>query len=387
MGKRYMCTKLGEGAFADVFKLKPKDLDEAMDVYEHGGLVVKVIPFNIEKSTEDDIADLESIIREVRVLHALDMLHGFVRCRGVHVVSGKYPDVFLEAFQLFQITAPTEASNPDPAQCCPPDQLYAVIEMNDAGTPIWKFKSPSAFQVFDTFWMTVMIIANAEQKIEFEHRDLHNGNVCYKPLKRNGLNDVARRVVEDMTEDPEVILGLSNLQITIIDYTLARAKVSSDSEGDVVIFDTIRFWEDNDAKGDCEADKLQYDTYRKVRDWAETVSAEAQAAAELEGLEYEAVDKYSRFIPKSNVMWLGYLVADLLSKSVGGRGAYLPGSSRVAKKLQLGMWRTLEEVHVYINGTCPMLMPESAENFLAIAVEQGWLSPADMAAFRDQLEG
>ncbi|EXJ95379.1 HASPIN protein kinase [Capronia coronata CBS 617.96] len=386
MGTKYICTKLGEGAFADVFKLKPKDLEEAMQVYECGGLVIKVIPFTVDKTEDDDIGDLESITREVRVLQTLDPLHGFARCRGVHVVSGRYPDVLLDAFQMYKSTDPSDAINPDPTKTTPADQLYVVIEMDDAGTPVWKLKNPSAFQAFDIFWKTTMVLANAEQKVEFEHRDLHNGNVCYKPLKRNGPGDVAQAVVEDMSKEPAVTLGLSNLQVTVIDYTLARAKVGKDSEVDLVVFDPIKYWEENDARGETESDKIQYDTYRKVRDWARAEAARAQALAELEGVEYDEVDKYSRFLPKSNVMWLGYLVAHLLLKGAVGRGASLPGSSRAAKRLQLAMWRTLEEVDVYVNGTSPTFMPESAGDLLATAVEQRWLTPADMAVFRDQLD-
>ncbi|EXJ89145.1 HASPIN protein kinase [Capronia epimyces CBS 606.96] len=386
MGKKYICTKLGEGAFADVFKLKPKDIDEAMQVYERGGLVIKVIPFTVDKIDDDDIGDLESVTREVRILQTLDPLHGFARCRGVHVVSGKYPDVLLDAFQMFKTTHPLTAINPDPTKTAPADQLYVIIEMDDAGTPVWKIGRPSAFQAFDIFWKTAMVLANAEEKVEFEHRDLHNGNVCYKPLKRNGPGDVIQAVVEDMLEEPEVTLGLSNLQVTVIDYTLARAKVGNDSEGDLVVFDPIQYWEENDAEGESESDKKQYDTYRKVRDWARGEEAKAKAAAELDGAEYEERDKYSRFLPKSNVMWLGYLVADLLMKSAGGRGASLPGSSRAAKRLQLYMWRTLEEVDVYVNGSSPTLMPESAGDLLATAMEMKWLTLADMAVFREELE-
>lgn len=386
IGKKYVCTKLGEGSYADVFKLQPKDFDEAMDLYKRGGLVIKIIPFNIDKSAEDDIEDLESITREVKILQTVDQLHGFTRCRGVHVVSGKYPDVLLEAFDAYKSTDPDEAINPNPIETTTPDQMFVILEMDDAGTPTHRLKTPSAFQSYDVFWQTVMILALAEKGVEFEHRDLHNGNVCYKPLKKGGPIDASEAILGDMTERPEMILGLSNLQITVIDYTLSRARMGEPAENHEIVFDPIEYWEENDSNGQSEAEKMQYNTYRKVRDLARSAEAQAQAKAEIEGREYKAKNKYERFLPKSNVMWLGYLLADLLSRSAYGRGASLPGSSRTAKRLQVELWRTLEEVVVYLNGTSPSLLPESADDLLATAVDQGWLSTADMAAFKAQME-
>lgn len=385
IGKKYDCTKLGEGAFADVFKLKAKTAEEANELDRYGGLVIKVIPFNIENDAKDEIADLESVTREVRVLQAVDPLHGFARCRGVHVVSGKYPDVLSEAFSLYQTTDPQEAINPDPTKNMAPEQLYVIIEMNDAGLPLSKLPRMSAFQAFDGFWMSAIILSLAEDKLEFEHRDLHNGNVCFKSRTADAV-DVAQTTVEDMKEEPEVKLGLSNLAITIIDYTLARAKIS-DGEGELVVFDPILFWDANDAEGESKSDAKQYDTYRRVRDWAKTAGEEAEAQAQLDGTEHQPVDKYDRFLPKSNVMWLGYLVTDILLRRKEGRGAYVQGSSRAAKKVQLNMWKTLEAVDAYINKTSPTLLPRSAAELLNVALDQGWLTSADMEGFSAQLEG
>lgn len=386
IGKKYDCTKLGEGAFADVFKLKAKTAEEAVELDRYGGLVIKVIPFNIENDAKDEIADLESVTREVRVLQALDPLHGFARCRGVHVVSGKYPDVLSEAFSLYKTTDPKEAINPDPTKNLDSEQLYVIIEMNDTGRPLSKLPAMSAFQAFDSFWMSTIILSLAEHKLEFEHRDLHNGNVCFKSRTGDEVEDLTQVTVEDMKDEPEVKLGMSNLSITIIDYTLARAKIS-DGEGELVVFDPILFWDANDVEGETKSDATQYDTYRKVRDWAKTTEQEAEAQAQLDGIDHQPVDKYSRFLPKSNVIWLGYLVTDLLLRRKEGRGAYVQGSSRAAKKLQLKLWKTLEAVDAYINKTTPTLLPRSADDFLSVAMEQGWLTSADIEAFSAQLEG
>ncbi|KAK5559812.1 hypothetical protein LTR46_001561 [Exophiala xenobiotica] len=386
LGKKYVCTKLGEGSFADVFELRPKESEEAIKLEERGGLVIKVIAFDVEKSDEtDDIADMESVIREVRVLLALDQMHGFARCRGVHVVSGKYPDVLLEAFENFKDTNAIDAQNLSPTNLSE-HQTYVIIEMDHAGSPLSKFGSLSAFQAYDIFWKTAIILSGAEGEFEFEHRDLHNGNLCFRPRSTNGVMDVTDEIVQNMTEEPLANLGLSNLQVTIIDYTLSRAKISSESEGELIIFDAIKFWEDNDDTGEHASDQRQFDTYRKVRDWAKAVEAKVEAMAEIEeDYDLEVVDKYARFLPKSNVMWLSYVAREFLWRRADGRGAIVAGSSKVARRLQLLLWRKLEAVAAYLVGS-PMLIPESAADLLETAVQLEWLSWEDVAAFRAELE-
>ncbi|OCT44078.1 non-specific protein-tyrosine kinase [Cladophialophora carrionii] len=391
IGKKYLCTKLGEGSYADVYELQPKDANEAQELETRGGLIIKVIPFRVESTSKDDIADLDAITREIQLFQTVDALHGFVRCRGIHIVSGAYPDVLLEAFSTFTLTHTAEsAQNFDPSVTASRNKpLYAILEMNHAGTPLGKLgrsRPASSFQVFDIFWKTAISLAHAEREVQFEHRDLHNGNICWKSLTGDGQLDVKQEVIEEMEEKPAVILGLSNLEVTIIDYTLSRATV-----GDMTIFDPMKYWDHDyeEVEGDSEGDKRQFKTYAAVRDLVTKAEAEAMALAQLEGADYKAINKYERFVPKSNVLWLKYVLADLLARgggSGGGRGAYVPGSSKAAKKLQLEMWEGLEEVEAYLKGTTATLLPTSADDFIGMAVEKGWLAEGDVAAFKAQTE-
>lgn len=386
MGRKFVCTKLGEGAYADVFELRPKDAEEAIKVEERGGLVIKVIAFDVEKSTEtDDIANLESITREVQLLLALDRMHGFARCRGVHIVSGSYPDVLVEAFRNFKATGNPDAQNRDPTEVFCSDQTYVLIEMDHAGKPIGGFSNLSAFQAYDIFWKTAMILASAEESVEFEHRDLHTGNICCKARLLNGTTDIEADLVQNMTDEPKVRLGLSNLHVTVIDYTLSRAKVQSETGKELIIADPIIYWEDNQIVGDNLSDQRQFNTYRKVRDWAKAVEAKVEALAEMDEdkgrVSLEKVDKYQRFLPKTNVMWLWYLVKELLAR----RGRAVVGSSGAARRLQTALWRKLEAVSLYLDAV-PTLMPEDVAELLESAVQFGWLSQEDVAAYKAELE-
>ncbi|KAJ9609038.1 hypothetical protein H2200_006809 [Cladophialophora chaetospira] len=389
LGKTYLCTKLGEGSYADVYELQAKDPDEAQRLEKRGGLIIKVIPFDVTGTSNDDIADLDSITREIQLFQTVDALHGFVRCRGAHILSGEYPDVLFEAFSNFKDTHTADsAQNIDPRNTASKYKpLYAILEMNHAGTSLGKLGQngvASAFQAFDIFWKTAISLAHAEREVQFEHRDLHNANVCYKSLSKDGQLDVEQEVVEDMKEKPAVILGLSNLEVTIIDYTLSRATV-----GGNVIFDPMEYW-DHEYKEDpreSAGEERQYKTYAAVRELLISAEAEAMAFAELEGSSYKPINKYERFVPKSNVLWLRYLLAEVLARGGGGgRGGCLPGSSRAAKKLQVEMWETLEEVFAYLNGTTAGLLPASADDFVGTAVEKGWLAEGDVVAYKAQVE-
>jgi hypothetical protein len=64
----------------------------------------------------------------------------------------------------------------------------------------------------------------------------------------------------------------------------------------------------------------------------------------------------------------------------------VPGSSKAAKKLQLELWRGLEEVEAYLRGTTATLLPTSADDLIGMAVEKGWLAEGDVAAFKAQTE-
>ncbi|OAP57609.1 hypothetical protein AYL99_08347 [Fonsecaea erecta] len=386
IGKKYLCTKLGEGSYADVFKFEAKELADVQELEEQGGLIVKIIPFKLTKEVKSDITDLDSVLREVMLMQTVDALHGFVRCRGIHIVSGTYPDVLLEAFDTFKAVRPVSAHHTNPLKDFSPHQLYAIMEMNDVGRPIYHLQPLSAFQVYDIFWNTAMSLAHAEKQIEFEHRDMHNGNICWKPLTKDGRLDAAQSVIEEMKERPEVVLGMSNLQITVIDYTLSRARINDGTGGGAIIFDPMLFWETEAYNAKTEAEKRQWGTYRRVREWARITEFEAEEKARLGGLKYEATNKYERFQPKSNLFWLGYLLADMLARTPAGRGAILPGSSRPAKDLQIQLWAKLIEVSAYLNQMTPTLLPEGADAFIAVAMERGWLAPADLAAYKARAE-
>ena len=110
--------------------------------------------------------------------------------------------------------------------------IYGVIEMDDAGSDLESLAKPSAFQVFDAFWMSVLLLAVVEKECEFEHRDLHMSNICFRERVVGSGYDVGPDDVRKMGVEPDVMLGLTNLKITIIDYTMSRLRTrAGEGEG------------------------------------------------------------------------------------------------------------------------------------------------------------
>jgi serine/threonine-protein kinase haspin len=272
---------------------------------------MKVAFFNLDPPDgNDDWPYLALILHEVKVLRRLSEVPGFVRCRGVRIAQGDYPDILSNTFEDFKKIAPPEdAQNPNPAQEPLQDKLYAILEMSNVGKPIDHLDQLTCFQAFDIFWIVTLSLATAEELLEFEHRDLHVGNICYKPRSITESHiDISDDLLNSMTPEnkPKSRLGLSNMEITIIDFTLSRMK---HEDGSIIYSDMARF---ENVYVDPSLDTLedhQFLAYARVRDCAVEMQQREIAAREGTAANDNVIarDKYERYNPRSNVVWLAYL--------------------------------------------------------------------------------
>ncbi|RMD42768.1 hypothetical protein DV735_g2320, partial [Chaetothyriales sp. CBS 134920] len=237
---KFHVRKSGEGSFSECLLLKHKE--NAWDV-----AVLKIIPFDLSESSptldndngnndsnnkqdkeESTITNstVSAVLREIRVLSALSAHHGFAAVRSCHVVQGAWHQGFLQAYHAFRNDHPDLALNPLPSERWDDRMIYGVIEMDNAGSDLEQLARPSAFQVYDAFWMTAVLLAVVERALEFEHRDLHMSNILYRErIPGQGLDishDVVSRIGVAGVAQPDVLLGLSNIKITIIDYTINK---------------------------------------------------------------------------------------------------------------------------------------------------------------------
>jgi serine/threonine-protein kinase haspin len=233
---------------------------------EYGEGVFKVVPLRAQKGVgSKKFTTIDEIVAEVKLLKLLDPIPGFARFREVHVVQGRFPPSFQAAWDSYKAVG-KDCENPNPAnkRAYSDQQLWAILEMDDAGVELEKFKWSSVFQVYDIFWGVAMGLARAEEYALFEHRDLHLGNVCLTSTRPDGdmqlLADVDAKQLEASSG-----FGISSLETTIIDYSLSRAelRLTDEPEEKVDIAST-----DLDSKGLFDAvgrdedEILQRNTYR-----------------------------------------------------------------------------------------------------------------------------
>ena len=154
--------------------------------------------------------------------------------------------------------------NPSNKRAYPDTQLWAVVEMDDAGCELEKFAWSSIFQIYDIFWGVAMALARAEEYAMFEHRDLHLGNVCIRSTRGDGCRDPPTEL--DVARHPSSSgFGISSLETTIIDYSLSRADLllTDDPAGLTEVassdLDKKQLF---DAIGQDEDEIMQRNTYR-----------------------------------------------------------------------------------------------------------------------------
>lgn len=407
IAKKYHVRKIGEGSYSDVFALDSKDAaDSGIDknvATPHRTTIVKLMPILLPSQGQKEyMTEPLDIVNELQTMKEMDRIHGFMRYRGVVVVTGPWPANFNNAFQTFRMKNRKDADNLDPAIRFRPSQHYALIEMEDAGIEMNNITRPSSFQIYDIFWSTCIHLANAEGLAQFEHRDLHVSNVCIKPSDpTDDRFDVQRSVVRDMREAPRVVLGMTNIQTTLIDYTYSRATVSSKvgahkkaSFREFLIetedYDNLakKYNDETTERPLTQAvweQRLQNLTYAKV---AKCVYTNHEKATE-EGRSCDPntnayIAPWEHHLPKTNVCWLAYLIGCLLKRAA--KKQYVAGSNVLAKQVQDEIRGKLEQLQVCLMEEDLDVMPQSAVDVVRIGVERGWLQQAEIETFKAKLE-
>lgn len=174
VAKTFKVTKVAEGSYGEVFKLEKKDMpsEGSVSTPDEGqpaqsSSIFKLIPFRPKSSKSAKQTSLESLVREVQMLKLMDPVPGFARFKDLKVLQGSYPPSFGEAYYDHKARRPSDSQNPLPSSYRD-KQLWALIEMDDAGEDLENLKSPSVYQIFDIFWLTCCALSYGEEQAEFE---------------------------------------------------------------------------------------------------------------------------------------------------------------------------------------------------------------------------
>ncbi|KAM0159189.1 hypothetical protein ACHAQE_003170 [Botrytis cinerea] len=320
--------KIAEASYAEVFRI----------TNPVGSSILKLlrlkVPTDPTSKKSDTAIKVDTVVSEMRLMNALTEIPGFVNFKDAHIVEGKPPAAFVTAYEG-HLDAGGESYFPHPNKISK-HAVFLAIELGDAGHVLEKYPIKNVDQLWDIFLGVVIALARAEIEHEFEHRDLHENNICIleriPPSDAPKANPKSRSKTKPQNPPSPHKFGNSGLEITILDYGLSRATiypVSSTSnpspapetvfynlESDTAVFSSF---EPSSIAG------IQFDTYRRMRAYLfsgglSNTNANTPSKAIRDAIKQKK-HSWEEYMPYSNVLWLYFLMEYLTEVAPkGGRG-------------------------------------------------------------------
>lgn len=298
-------NKLGEASFSEVF-VGTSLIGDEQTVY-------KVIPFG-EQADEVPIHD---ITQELRISSTMSSVKGYVKLKDMKVVQGIYPESLLVSWDAWHTERESENSRPDWYK---PEQRYCIISLENGGVDLEHYNIKTWSQALVLLTDIIETLALGELECEFEHRDLHWGNVL---VKDSGAES----------------------RITIIDYTLSRALVR-DHLSDIAYYGFT-----DRAIFEAEGEDYQFDIYRLMRDSITDGSQSLEA------------EDWIKFHPTTNALWIHYLVDKLLyAKDLKKPALRVSKRNSELDADEIQAWKTLESI-------CKLLNPQRKYKAAELAID------------------
>lgn len=300
----FTITKIAQGSFGSILRTQMKSDPSNFTVCK----LMPIKPREVTESAGSLQTHIKDAAAEIRVLDKMSESPGFVQFRSAHVLEGKLPSFLMEMFHEWDKDHPKDKTPSEHRE----SQLWLLIEMSDAGTDLatlLKESSPDGtclnkekkgtrltlYQAWDIFWSVAEALAHGEMNAEFEHRDLHPGNICIKrkPVGSQSASDEGNSTLAPRYTD---------LEVTLIDYTLSRVTLENGEK----IYNSM----DDDAlfegKGRSLVDRHQYNTYRHMRD---VVGSHMEVPVDVK------IDNiWSLHFPETNLLWLHHILFVLLKE-------------------------------------------------------------------------
>ncbi|KAG9317380.1 hypothetical protein JVU11DRAFT_1579 [Chiua virens] len=352
--------KIGEASYSEVFGI--------------GDVVLKIIPIRSEdESMHPGTAeipapsDANDVLKEIIVTREIgEICDKFVKLLKIYVVRGRYPSLLLDLWDEYNERKGSESIRPDSFGLT---QIYAIIILPNGGPDLESFAlkniSKSGWhQACGVFWQVARALEQVENLVQFEHRDLHWGQILVKsvPVKKSTKKNPMPRVPMDDSR--------FGVKVTIIDLGLSRM-----STGDVVEGSKSKvYWTPFDNEIFEGEGDYQYDIYRMMRN--------------------HIGDTWKSYHPLTNVMWLHYLVTKLLHE----KRIKCPGGKKQAGETRVAPPTGYDEQECYdclvqmerLLSTCvasvrkgqkgrrktvaPSNGPKSARDVIVYGMQQGWLN-------------
>ncbi|KAF3495113.1 hypothetical protein DY000_02054602 [Brassica cretica] len=265
-------VKIGEGTYGEAFRAGPS--------------VCKIVPIDGDFTVNGEIQKrADELLEEVILSWTLNQLREngteaqnlcptFIRTQDIKVCQGPYDPILVKAWEEWDAKNGSENDHPD----FPEKQCYVMFVLEHGGKDLEGFVLLNFDEARSLLVQVTAGLAVAEAAFEFEHRDLHWGNIL---LSRNNSTTLPFFV-----EGKQVFIKTFGVQISIIDFTLSRINT-----GEKILF--LDLTADPYLFKGPEGDK-QSETYRKMKAVTK--------------------DSWEGHFARTNVLWLIYLVDLLLTK-------------------------------------------------------------------------
>ncbi|KAF3064391.1 Serine/threonine-protein kinase haspin [Daldinia childiae] len=364
-------VKIAEASYAEVYRV----------TNERGTSIIKVIrmesPIKAQTKPQqksglvDEEPHSESdLMGELKISEWLADIPGFVVYKERYIVQGKACKELLETHQAFH--RKLKRQDPDRLQFYPspsrylPGTKFLVVELGDAGTALEDFELESADQLWDIFFHVTIALARAEAHIEFEHRDLHEGNLCIRKMTEP---------IPTADRERSSCFGFSGLDVTILDYGLSRAHANYEDEDSLPIaYDLER-----DLSIFTSEHAPQCQVYRRMRSFMLRGDRVCLPPKSHKTPYEEGIDGpicWAQHEPYTNVLWLAYIYQWMVKHFKG------------PKKEVNAFKRATKEFWTYLDPDAAENVPGfgSASDIVRFALESGWIEEDQLMGMRDEVE-
>ncbi|KAJ3698142.1 hypothetical protein LUZ61_001847 [Rhynchospora tenuis] len=260
--------KLGEGTYGEAYRV--------------GSTVCKIVPIDGDILVNNEVQKKsKEVLEEALLTLSLNNLRkegensctGFINTIDFRVCKGAYDAELIRAWEDWDAENGSENDHP---KIFLDEQCYIVFVLADGGRDLESFVLLDYKEAQSLLLQVTASLAVAETACEFEHRDLHWGNIL---LSRDNSEDITFTLGGKRKKATTF-----GLRVSIIDFTLSRINT-----GDAILFldlsaDPELFMGEKGVK--------QFDTYRAMKKVTK--------------------DCWGKSFPKTNVLWLIYLVDTLL---------------------------------------------------------------------------
>ena len=257
LGPGTQVVKIAEASYAEVYRVSAGGNSSIIKVMQ------LKIPSDPASSNRWTAVSVEQVVSEIRLMHALTVVPGFVTFKGARLIQGKPSNDIIRAYEACPKWNPATGSSEFPhPNTATNTSLFLLIELGDAGTTLDDAQLMTIQEVWDILIGVIVALTLAEINFKFEvglpaihgrkvltilqHRDLHENNICILVGQCTAIAPSTQRNV----------YGSSGYKITLLDYGLSRATLEN---GDEVFYDL-----ENDLgvfRG--RSGHAQYDTYRR----------------------------------------------------------------------------------------------------------------------------